>query len=379
MICPRCGNEEFSPGGICPACNFKDGQRRPAGEQTREEAVPSEPDAAEKLPTNQQSKNTGEELPEWRLQLWKRLETLKKDQNREEAGPSESNAEAKPPVNPQTTNTDEELPEWRLELWKRLETLKKEQKLKGRAIQARKEPEVPEAPAPKIVQIDRNTRESVPSAVAGDAGAENQAPIPRKKTVNLPTQTPLQKTIASLGEKVFQQAKPDPSGDIRDLIDNVVSRQSAQSIPETSVFTEQAVVDPEDKYILLSRTLSGLIDLIIVVLCTAAFIIAADSFAGIVVLDAISIIEYTVLFLMIFFLYSIFFLAASGQTVGMMITDLRVIGIADGRPSVSQLFARCFGYLLSVVVLGAGLFWSFFDRESRCLHDRLSDTSIIRM
>jgi uncharacterized RDD family membrane protein YckC len=78
-------------------------------------------------------------------------------------------------------------------------------------------------------------------------------------------------------------------------------------------------------------------------------------------------------------MYSIFFLAASGQTVGMMITDLRVIGIANSRPSVSQLFARSFGYLLSVIVLGAGLVYSFFDRKHRCFHDRLSDTSVIRI
>ena len=136
---------------------------------------------------------------------------------------------------------------------------------------------------------------------------------------------------------------------------------------------------PENKYILLSRTLSGLIDLIIVVLCTVAFIIAADSFAGIVTLDGISAIEYAVLFLLIFFLYSIFFLAASGQTVGMMITDLKVVGILNSRPSIGQLFIRCFGYLLSLFVFGFGLLWSFFDRKNRCFHDRLSDTSVIRI
>ena len=38
----------------------------------------------------------------------------------------------------------------------------------------------------------------------------------------------------------------------------------------------------EGKLILLSRTLSGLVDLLIVVLCTGVFIIAADYFSGIV-------------------------------------------------------------------------------------------------
>lgn len=329
MTCPRCGNEEFSPGGICPACNYSEGPHLLVGEQ-----------------------------------------------NRDETGSSESSAAEKPNMDSPAADTGEELPEWRLELWKRLESLKMENKMKeSNGPVSRK----PEPPAPKIIDIDLDSPASTPAPETGHAVAMNQSPPPKHQTRSFPDGTPRQKTIASLGGTLFQSPEQDRSGDIRDLIDSAVSRQSTKSIPETSVFTRKTTVYTESKYILLSRTLSGLIDLIIVVLCTAAFIIAADSFSGIVVLDGMSIVEYTVLFLMIFFLYSIFFLAASGQTIGMMITDLRVIGIADNRPSISQLFARCFGYLLSVIVLGVGLFWSFFDRKSRCLHDRLSDTSVIRM
>ena len=93
--------------------------------------------------------------------------------------------------------------------------------------------------------------------------------------------------------------------------------------------------DDEGKLILLSRTLSGLVDLIIVLLCSGVCIIAADFFSGIIALDTISYLIFSVLFLLIYFFYSLFFLAASNQTIGMMITDLRVVD-ADLRAAIHQ-------------------------------------------
>ena len=90
-------------------------------------------------------------------------------------------------------------------------------------------------------------------------------------------------------------------------------------------------------------------------------------------------LNFSGLFLLVYFFYSIFFLAASNQTLGMMITDLRVVGSDEGRPLIRQLVGRCFGYLISLMGLGIGLLWSLFDRESLCFHDRVSHTHIIRI
>ncbi|MEJ2247063.1 MAG: RDD family protein [Acidobacteriota bacterium] len=183
-----------------------------------------------------------------------------------------------------------------------------------------------------------------------------------------------------LREAPARQNEPESSNteNIRKLIDSAVSRQSTHT-EEIPVFKPELPVEQENKFILLSRSLSGLIDLIVAILCTGVFIISADYFSGIVILDGVSLIEFTGLFLLIYFSYSIHFLATSGQTVGMMITDLRVIGVEGTRPSIGQLFSRCLGYLLSVLVLGAGLFWSLFDRQNLCFHDRFSNTSVIRL
>jgi len=326
MPCPRCGNEEFSSSGICPACNYK--------------AV------SPKAVANPDEKESGSLGPN-------RLE------------------------NPRTANNSEEIPPWRLELKQRLEALKERKKAGGESNPAIKKVV---KPAPKIVQSDSIKKPPAPpSENTGKVKKIKHPSEPRPETMDPGANAPQQKTIASLGEKVFQSIQSDNSKDIRDLIDSAVARQSTQSVSDASIYVQETPIEQENKYILLSRTLAGLVDLIIIVLCTTAFIIAADSFSGIVMLDDISIIEYTVLFLLIFFLYSIFFLSASGQTIGMMITDLRIIGIANSRPSIGQLFTRCFGYLLSVILLGAGLFWSFFDRKNRCFHDRLSDTSVKRI
>jgi len=119
--------------------------------------------------------------------------------------------------------------------------------------------------------------------------------------------------------------------------------------------------------------------LIIILLCTGVLFIAADFFSGIIALDTVSYLCFSGLFLLMYFFYSLFFLASSNQTIGMMITDLRVVGLYEERPSLGQLFRRCWGYLASILGFGFGLLWGLFDRESFCFHDRISDTHVIRM
>jgi uncharacterized RDD family membrane protein YckC len=197
---------------------------------------------------------------------------------------------------------------------------------------------------------------------------------------------PKQKTLQPLGLGLSEDkpaSKEAAPRDVQALIDNAVSGKSAQpaGLVIDAGYSDSSLELPSDdegKLILLSRTLSGLVDLIVVMLCSGICLIAADFFSGIISLDAVSYLIFAVLFLLIYFFYSLFFLAASNQTIGMMITDLRVVDADGRRPSVSQILRRCFGYLASVLVLGLGLLWSLFDRESQCFHDRISDTRIVR-
>jgi len=335
MECPRCYTEGFSSDGICRACNYKVVQK-----ETSTEPEPGEDKSVH----------------------------------------SPHNSREKAPENTETDPQKEELPPWRQELTERLTALKHEKETANR----NKKPQIVNTPsAPRTSPASINTQRDSLSPEHTDAvPVRRQTQKTQLPSRNTPATSPQQKTIASLGPEVFKPgADPDSaeSKDIRKLIDSAISKQSTLSTPETPVFRQETPIEEENKLILLSRTLSGLIDLIFIVLCTGVFIISADYFYGIVILDTVSLIEYGGLFLLTYFLYSIYFLAASGQTVGMMITDLRIVGIEGSRPSIGQLFSRCLGYLLSVIVFGAGLFWSLFDSKNRCFHDRFSNTSITRL
>lgn len=135
----------------------------------------------------------------------------------------------------------------------------------------------------------------------------------------------------------------------------------------------------DDKLILLSRTLAGLVDLIVVLLCAVLIIMGADVAAGIEVLDATSQIHYAVLFLILFVAYSLFFLGMAGQTIGMMLTDLRLLGNDMRRAPFGRVTVRCLVYLPGLALMGIGLVWGVFDRHARCLHDLMSDTRVVRV
>ena len=60
-------------------------------------------------------------------------------------------------------------------------------------------------------------------------------------------------------------------------------------------------------------------------------------------------------FLATYFLYSMFFLGAACQTIGMMITHLRLVGTDGKRPALSRILGRCAIYIPSVLLLGAGV------------------------
>ena len=327
MECPRCKKDEVGPDGICPACNYK-----VARTETFTEPEPGV-NESQNSPDKTVPPTTQEELSPWRQQLAQRLAALKENREKAESveqlqsgndAPELHKPSAKIPIKPASL-----FPEH------------------GGTIQFRKQIHNSESPS----------RSSRP-------------------------EEPRQKTMASIGPEVYGSGREPESSNtenIRKLIDSAVARQSTPYTEEIPTFKPGLPVEQENKLILLSRSLSGLIDLIVAILCTGVFIISTDYFSGIVILDGVSLIEFTGLFLLIYFSYSIYFLATSGQTVGMMITDLRVIGVEGIRPSIGQICSRCLGYLLSILVLGAGLFWSLFDRQNLCFHDRFSNTSITRL
>ncbi len=330
MGCPQCQSNEISDSGLCLVCGYQMEPDKPAEET---DAIGKEEDSPRSTVEVDRSGNAKlpeekEDLPQWRQELSQRLQAIK--EKREHAGDAPPRAGVVPPIvlpvkpaeNPPAGNSAP--------------------KLARMPVRPPEKPLLPRIPAPRQKTLQPVDPKPMPAP-------ENKAPEPEE---------------------------------IQKLIDSAVSRQSAISPVPDSEISRPAPPRPshsEGKLILLTRTLSGLIDLIFIILCTGAFIIAADYFSGIVVLDSLSLVNFAVLFLMTYLIYSIYFLVASGQTIGMMITELRVTGSDDRRPPLRRLLSRCFGYLLSLLVLGIGLLWGLFDRESLCFHDRISQTRVVRL
>lgn len=68
----------------------------------------------------------------------------------------------------------------------------------------------------------------------------------------------------------------------------------------------------------------------------------------------------------------------SGQSVGKMLTGLRVVNANGYAPSAGKLFLRHFiGYLITFFTLGLGFLPAVLNKSGRALHDYLSGTIVI--
>jgi uncharacterized RDD family membrane protein YckC len=287
----------------------------------------------------------------------------------------------------------EELPPWRQELSRRLQEIKQRRESSSEEILpgiAGPKLPFPESSERLIASEKTNLTPDAPSAASTRIESnlqEKSRPAPRSTSKRAPVRSvrPARLAPDQSQEAISKPATPAPepkSANIRDLIDHAVTKQPLSPDTDGHVWIRPATGTSagfEDKLILLSRTLSGLIDLIIIVLFTGTFIISADALSGIIVLDAVSLINFSALLLMTYFVYSIFFLSSANQTIGMMITNLKVVAEGRQRPEMRQLFIRCFGYLASACLAGIGLVWGCFDRDSRCLHDVWSNTRVVRV
>jgi len=88
-------------------------------------------------------------------------------------------------------------------------------------------------------------------------------------------------------------------------------------------------------------------------------------------------IPYHIYLFIISYLYFAWHWSHGGQTLGMRAWRVRLYR-EDGRAvSWASASQRFLGSILSWLLLGGGFVCSFFDPESRTLHDRLTKTSLV--
>lgn len=70
--------------------------------------------------------------------------------------------------------------------------------------------------------------------------------------------------------------------------------------------------------------------------------------------------------------------SVTGQSVGKMLTGIRVVGLNGESPHPSAMLLRqLFGYALTLATGGIGFFISVFSSKGRALHDYLSGTVVV--
>jgi len=197
--------------------------------------------------------------------------------------------------------------------------------------------------------------EAIPSEQLLDAVLD-QAPEPARKAPGevSPKVTPRQRKL-SLGE-------PPPS-----IYSGLAKKKKRPALSEGKISNE----------ILLSRLLAGIIDLTLPVLIAFGFVAAASWKLGFDLLGYDSLIWVCVFAGFFFIFNSIFFLLSSGQTPGMVLTDLNIVSAEpEEEIPAGTLVLRIVFFLLSLASV-IGLLWALVDSRKCCLHDILSGTRVV--
>ncbi|MFH1965150.1 MAG: RDD family protein [Acidobacteriota bacterium] len=131
------------------------------------------------------------------------------------------------------------------------------------------------------------------------------------------------------------------------------------------------------KEIIVSRLLSGMIDMVIAVITAAGFMEIAAwklslNFFEVGVLKWIGILA-----VFFYILNCLYFLTLTHRTPGMLITDLK-LHPGKGRDTLSFLsvLVRTLAFFPSALCV-TGLVWALFDYQARCLHDIISGTRVV--
>jgi uncharacterized RDD family membrane protein YckC len=129
-----------------------------------------------------------------------------------------------------------------------------------------------------------------------------------------------------------------------------------------------------------ARLASALIDMMLLGAIDAAVLYLTLAIAGLSFADVrvIPTIPMAAFLLLLNGGYLVGFTAANGQTIGKMLTNIRVVGRDGGRVDVAGAVVRATGVLLSLIPLGLPYVVVFASPHRRALHDRLAGTRVVK-
>ena len=76
--------------------------------------------------------------------------------------------------------------------------------------------------------------------------------------------------------------------------------------------------------------------------------------------------------------YFVVFHGMDGRTIGKRLLGLRVVGVDQTPITYRQALLRCFGLVVAIAPMGAGVLWILLNRERRGWHDLIAHTWVVR-
>jgi uncharacterized RDD family membrane protein YckC len=255
--------------------------------------------------------------------------------------------------------------DWKGELKRKLD--QRNEKSEEESVQAEKEstpalePEKEEVETPPTLfkyKLDRALRNStVPNIQTSSTPKKEhvfEEPLIRRKPVRPVPRPPGQKTL---------HLRPDP-----------LPSKKKEERPEEEILSDEE--DKVPKEVLFSRFLAGIVDLVLPLLMGLTFTLVASFLLGFDLFSPATLKWIGLLALSFFFFNSIFFFLTSGQTPGMVVTDLHLVADQEERElTVGAILLRVALFLPSAATV-IGLGWALFDPLCRCLHDLGSRTRV---
>lgn len=128
------------------------------------------------------------------------------------------------------------------------------------------------------------------------------------------------------------------------------------------------------------RALAAVIDFVVFFVVQTTYTIAASLVFGAGPDPSMAVTSTVGFFTLVFAaLYTSVLHASTGQTIGKMLTGVRVVAL-DGEPPVGgAAFLRFLGYFVSCATFGLGFLMAGLRNDKRALHDLIAGTRVERV
>jgi len=214
-------------------------------------------------------------------------------------------------------------------------------------------------------------------ADVGDAPLVTPAAVPRPPlSVRRSQPTPRPRS-----ERPLLSDDPDAAR----MVDVRTGRSRESSFPREVPLTppEVPAVEPASA---VARVLAGLVDVVLIIAIDSAIVYYTLLLVQLPPGDAASLplAPLGVFLLLLNGGYLAIFTAAGGQTIGKMLTGIKVVAdvagerSGAGRVSLGAAVLRASAYLASLLPAGLGFAAILFDSDRRALHDRLAETRVVK-